>query len=997
MKQRVKIKNICLIIAIILLIILAVVNKKSYAFENNFDNIPDITTLSKSDLNLPSKYDLRDVDGTNYMTPVKNQKNYFLCWAFSSTTSFESVLKKSGYVSNDYNNWYSPFQVDAIISKNYSENVLNYYFDRYNSKYSSHALTKGYFADQALKIFTSGYSPILMSEFDENRFLDYYNNSRKFEENELFNYENNEYYVTDYDQLEPINGISLEEVIKYYVLNYGAVVFSTTSPVSFADENGVCKTIYNSPNSGYHAMVIIGWDDTNKNWIVQNSYGSELPYLYIPYDSYIKDAHGIKNIKKIDFDNRYYTSNEQKLFKKSLTSVEQLNSIVIDVQEKGNYYVYISKDGTFEDVVEYGPFSANHIGGKTIDFSDKNIIFNNEKFGLYVKSDTGVLPNSTYIFTNDLNSGKTVNVYDVEDITDSSQKLHLKFKTKNITNLSQIDFKILNSSDIDVTNKFLLLSDKTKSGKYNNEYYFDIDSSLLHVVDDYNIEVYVDNTLVDKYTFNINYNLSNYFSDGIGTIDDPFVITEASQFDVFKNEPNSLTKAYKLGCDIDLSNYALTNPIGININSSFSGIFDGNNYSLTGLKSIENEEGFYGLFGVIKNGKIINLKLKYFYLSTKNTTSSNYSFYGGVLAGLVFNSDINNIYIEFSSFSNNVNDHNSYIGSVIGVSQGSNISHVYSSSNIISNYPSYSVIGGLFGSSSNSNFFRNVEYAGTIKVDSFPNSIIVGGICGSCIGLSSSQISFNGLFDVSNSELYNKIGYIAGTKDQDLYDIVYSESISNIGIYANDLSGKSNAYGIVSNNRENTDNTIYVNKNSSSYLDEKTYSNLDFEQTWYISDSGPKLQFTRDNLDKTNMIGDSDVYNIDQDNFLITNVKPYLSTLTKEKFTNNFNYFNGTIYQSDGITIVNNSDIIKTGMIVKSGNKTWNIVVSGDINGDGRITATDVIMLRREIAGGYNQNLNNAQLKATDINNDGRMNTTDIVWMRRGIAGGYSDINIWGD
>ena len=58
----------------------------------------------------------------------------------------------------------------------------------------------------------------------------------------------------------------------------------------------------------------------------------------------------------------------------------------------------------------------------------------------------------------------------------------------------------------------------------------------------------------------------------------------------------------------------------------------------------------------------------------------------------------------------------------------------------------------------------------------------------------------------------------------------------------------------------------------------------------------------------------------------------------------------------------------------------------GDLNGDGLVSSTDVVFLRRHIAGGYNITVNEA---AGDVNADGILNTTDVVTIRRYIAGGY--------
>lgn len=58
----------------------------------------------------------------------------------------------------------------------------------------------------------------------------------------------------------------------------------------------------------------------------------------------------------------------------------------------------------------------------------------------------------------------------------------------------------------------------------------------------------------------------------------------------------------------------------------------------------------------------------------------------------------------------------------------------------------------------------------------------------------------------------------------------------------------------------------------------------------------------------------------------------------------------------------------------------------GDLNEDNKINSTDVIMMRRQIAGGYEQTINE---KACDVNEDRRINSADVILVRRYIAGGY--------
>lgn len=58
----------------------------------------------------------------------------------------------------------------------------------------------------------------------------------------------------------------------------------------------------------------------------------------------------------------------------------------------------------------------------------------------------------------------------------------------------------------------------------------------------------------------------------------------------------------------------------------------------------------------------------------------------------------------------------------------------------------------------------------------------------------------------------------------------------------------------------------------------------------------------------------------------------------------------------------------------------------GDVNEDGKINSTDVILVRRDIAGGYGTKISE---QAADVNADGRINSTDVILIRRHIAGGY--------
>ena len=62
--------------------------------------------------------------------------------------------------------------------------------------------------------------------------------------------------------------------------------------------------------------------------------------------------------------------------------------------------------------------------------------------------------------------------------------------------------------------------------------------------------------------------------------------------------------------------------------------------------------------------------------------------------------------------------------------------------------------------------------------------------------------------------------------------------------------------------------------------------------------------------------------------------------------------------------------------------------IPGDVDSDGVVNTTDVIKLRRYLAGGYDLTINEP---AGNVNRDQYRNTTDVIWMRRFLAGGYTD------
>lgn len=92
------------------------------------------------------------------------------------------------------------------------------------------------------------------------------------------------------------------------------------------------------------------------------------------------------------------------------------------------------------------------------------------------------------------------------------------------------------------------------------------------------------------------------------------------------------------------------------------------------------------------------------------------------------------------------------------------------------------------------------------------------------------------------------------------------------------------------------------------------------------------------------------------------------------------------------ISVTNSSgrtknDKLVTGdkVTIKSGNetKTYQVVIYGDVNGDGQIKASDYVLIKNNIMG--NKYLSGAYAKAADVNKDGKVKASDYVLIKNSI------------
>lgn len=294
-----------------------------------------------------TKFDLRDVNGKNYITSVKNQYQTGLCWAFATASSIESsYLMDNG---NELN--ISELQIGYSTSYQLS-NGSNTYGLKIGDKAKDtvadggNIYIAGNYLSQRRGVVTEKTSGLVLN--DDNYKTITSSTSGKVSDVSL-----NEYNVNDVIFYTPdlhcdTNNFAVLKAIKKMVASYGSVyaqINSSTNKYLKLSESEYQNNpnIYYSGSQADHAVSIIGWDDNyaasnfensyggvpkgNGAWIIKNSYGTE---YYANKDgklSPIKDSEYTIPVKMGD-KGYYYVSYYDSQICKAVMAVDNVTPTV---------------------------------------------------------------------------------------------------------------------------------------------------------------------------------------------------------------------------------------------------------------------------------------------------------------------------------------------------------------------------------------------------------------------------------------------------------------------------------------------------------------------------------------------------------------------------------------------------------------------------------------------------------------------------------------------
>lgn len=663
--------------------------KKSVSLIPTPYSVDYVFSGESSSQEFPKSYNLENVDGKNYTSPMYDQGGLGVCWAFATIENAESHLMiKNNEPQNENSTQFSVRQLDYAASTNGIKN--------YENPYGAAALGQGGNFIYATTLMANGLSLV-----DDN-YIPYVETTNKKPLHEIQNYSNSLYEVNstvnlpsfgkidylvlekeciDADDFDTCYDEKAEEfrqeyinIIKEGITNYGGIYVGTNDPTGVCgalntdgyyvlDPNITCFPMGSTERvKTAHAMQIIGWNDdyeysyceksTHSStvdgacdsgvliqgtgaWLVKNSWGENDPasYIYLTYDA----------IQSNYVDFAYITS---------LTEMEDKNwDNVYNNGLISNSISKISKSLT-------QTFEKKHTNQEKIQKIKFHTILMNQQYSISVK-----IGENTYSITDSYQTKYpglyTVDVSDKNiilesgnfDVIISGSELSINGNSISVfTQNVDSEQSIVTEEEKDIDSNNFMLYSETRNIASNSQIVYELynDTEKLENVMQVNNNIVSANNInteiflikkLEPGTYKLVQKIGDAEAttslnigtilDGAGTAKDPYKIYTEEDL---KYIHNNLDYYYELESDIQLTKEWV--PIGTS-ETPFTGSFDGKNHKIINLQINDSTLEYAGLFGYVKDSDEHKTQIKNIYLVNPNIVAKQYV--GGLIGGININ------------------------------------------------------------------------------------------------------------------------------------------------------------------------------------------------------------------------------------------------------------------------------------------------------------------------------------------------------------------------
>ena len=659
--------------------------------KNNDSNTPKINlkkglkNVLTSNIQLPSKYDSRDVNGVSYVTSAKRQFGE-TCWAYSLTSVIESKLLKDGLENDASTLDLSERMMDYATSDPLS--TIDIEKNPYFGKYSFNALNDGGNEERYESALVNGIFPIAENKW--NYIREYMG---KVKPEDIYDLSKSQYQVNEMIILNDNNSDGnfdeeTNKIIKQYLMDNGSIGMSVGTHYSVfyyhPEEpeqllnNGSYhnRLFYKDANAKIkrmdHMVAIIGWDDTYTHsvcitddglledsefsnnsyicrngtlkelhgaWIVKNSDDDISSYNYVAYETFNSNYFVITDISRKNWDNVYSINNDDIYENKADTytfkkknNQEKIQSIKFLFSnyfasrvEIDGFDVYLDIfDGNGERLLT--TIQKTYAGLYTIPVTDNNII-SGDRFSIRIQPknmDKYIGINYMSVFTS--NNDDNI-VLDIDDT-----KVVNSFNYQSL--LDEYDsLVVLNGTSRNVNSNITYVIKNSNDVDVTNQFNIIRNYAVGNYVNTiirfkknvplgkYTGYAYINDKLYSTFKIDIDFYMEKISGDG--SIDNPYIISNSTQLDMIRLNKYSF---YKLGNDIDLT-YDTHNKNGLFYNNGLG-------WEPISYSSCTNYNRFYCYSGFMGGLDGNNYKIKGLFINRpeedavglfRNTYNDNYS------------------------------------------------------------------------------------------------------------------------------------------------------------------------------------------------------------------------------------------------------------------------------------------------------------------------------------------------------------------------------------